>query len=167
MAAESFGIGIPGNRSIGSRERERRLDLYYRPYRNAVEAAIRHASRVGVCWHLSIHSFSPVANGVPRRAETGVLYDPRRSIEARAALALSQALSREGFRSRRNYPYRGTSDGLTTHFRRLLPAPSYAGMELEINQALLGTARQRTQFAARIARAVAEVYESGAMGSEC
>jgi hypothetical protein len=39
---------------------------------------------------------------------------------------------------RRNYPYRGTSDGLTTHCRRLLPDRAYVGLEIELNQRLLG-----------------------------
>jgi len=41
-----------------------------------------------------------------------------------------------GLRVRRNYPYRGAADGLTTHLRRQL-GPRYLGVELEINQALL------------------------------
>jgi hypothetical protein len=49
---------------------------------------------------------------------------------------LSQALPH--LRVRRNRPYRGTSDGLTTHLRRRFAAKDYAGIELELNQALLG-----------------------------
>lgn len=39
---------------------------------------------------------------------------------------------------RRNYPYLGRADGLTTHLRRALKTPRYLGIELELNQALLG-----------------------------
>jgi hypothetical protein len=35
---------------------------------------------------------------------------------------------------RLNYPYRGSSDGLTTHLRRLHRDSDYAGVELEVNQ---------------------------------
>jgi hypothetical protein len=35
---------------------------------------------------------------------------------------------------RRNYPYRGSADGLTTHLRRLHPDGRYAGVEIEVNQ---------------------------------
>src|SRR5437764_832924 len=35
---------------------------------------------------------------------------------------------------RRNYPYAGRNDGLTTAFRRRFPASRYLGIELEINQ---------------------------------
>lgn len=35
---------------------------------------------------------------------------------------------------RRNYPYAGTSDGLTAYLRLRFPADAYAGIELKINQ---------------------------------
>jgi hypothetical protein len=35
---------------------------------------------------------------------------------------------------RRNYPYRGVSDGLPTHLRRRFRERCYAGVELEVNQ---------------------------------
>ncbi len=36
-----------------------------------------------------------------------------------------------------NYPYRGASDGLTTHLRKRFHVNEYLGIELEINQELL------------------------------
>jgi hypothetical protein len=35
---------------------------------------------------------------------------------------------------RRNYPYRGWSDGLTTALRRRFAERAYVGIELEVNQ---------------------------------
>lgn len=35
---------------------------------------------------------------------------------------------------RRNYPYRGSGDGLTSYLRRRYPATRYIGVELELNQ---------------------------------
>jgi hypothetical protein len=40
-------------------------------------------------------------------------------------------------RLRRNYPYRGRSDGLTALLRRRHPDDAYAGIELEVNQAIV------------------------------
>ena len=37
-------------------------------------------------------------------------------------------------RLRRNYPYRGRSDGLTAALRRRHPDAAYVGIELEVNQ---------------------------------
>jgi hypothetical protein len=39
-------------------------------------------------------------------------------------------------RVKKNYPYRGWTDGLTTTLREQFPAKRYVGLELEVNQAL-------------------------------
>jgi hypothetical protein len=38
---------------------------------------------------------------------------------------------------RRNYPYRGAADGLTTSLRRKLNTPRYLGIEIEVNAGML------------------------------
>lgn len=86
--------------------------------------------------HLSVHSFTPVFDGVPRTADVGLLYDPRREGERRLCLAWQASLSTAApeLRVRRNYPYRGVADGLVTHLRRTLRSERYIGVELEVNQ---------------------------------
>ena len=88
--------------------------------------------------HLGIHSFTPVLNGVERDADVGILYDPSRPSEAKIAeILIKNILDREpSLRIRKNYPYLGKSDGLTTTLRQKF-GPSYAGLEIEINQKLL------------------------------
>jgi len=86
--------------------------------------------------HLGIHSFTPVFNGKVRRCDRGVLFDPARTFESDAA-SLMIELSKEGDAQliiRRNDPYRGTSDGLTTWLRTCFKDRSYAGIEIELNQ---------------------------------
>jgi predicted N-formylglutamate amidohydrolase len=65
-----------------------------------------------------------------------VLYDPARPLERALAVAWARALARELPERvvRRNDPYRGSADGLTTAMRRELPAARYVGIEIEINQ---------------------------------
>ena len=46
-------------------------------------------------------------------------------------------------RVRRNYPYAGKGDGLTSHLRRRFPQSDYVGIELEINQGIVLTAGRR------------------------
>jgi len=120
-------------------ERTRLLERYYRPHRRAVEETITRAleSHERVL-HIGVHTFTPVLKGVRRRADIGLLYDPRRPFEHAVADALVVHL---GLRApalvvRRNYPYRGWTDGLTTALRSWLPRSQYAGIELEVNQAL-------------------------------
>ena len=88
--------------------------------------------------HLGIHSFTPVLNGVERDADVGILYDPSRPAEAQIAENLIKSIKERApwLKIRKNYPYLGKSDGLTTTLRQKF-GPSYAGIEIEINQKLL------------------------------
>jgi len=127
-------------RDLDSAEQFRLLAMFYHPHRLAVEVAVRRAiRRRGRVVHVGVHTFIPVLNGKRRNADVGILYDPRRRFEADAADALVQELRARArkLRVRRNYPYRGWTDGLTTTLRSRFPTPSYAGIELEVNQALV------------------------------
>jgi predicted N-formylglutamate amidohydrolase len=116
------------------------LDRYWWPHRNnvltAVQAGVDSGSRVV---HIAVHSFTGVLNGQTRNAEIGLLYDPARPRELDLCNRWIEALREllPEFRVRRNYPYRGNADGLTTWLRRRFPDPQYAGIELELNQTLL------------------------------
>jgi hypothetical protein len=75
----------------------------------------------------------------------GLLYDPRRPAEAEFCAAWQREIKSADARLtvRRNYPYRGYADGLTTYLRKRYPDPAYAGIELEVNQKYpLGDARK-------------------------
>lgn len=119
------------------------IDNYYLPYRQKIENAIVQAqqeSRPVV--HLAAHSFTPVLKGVTRRADIGLLYDPQRQNEKHFALRWQAMLKHSAphLRVRRNYPYRGVSDSLTTALRRRYDERDYLGFEIEINQALFDQA---------------------------
>lgn len=117
--------------------RRRIFDRNYVPYREAVETALARAFERGrQLVHISSHSFTPMLDGVTRRADVGLLYDPRRENEAEFCRRWQRALRARapGWVVRRNYPYRGDSDGLTAHLRERFPASRYTGIELEINQ---------------------------------
>jgi predicted N-formylglutamate amidohydrolase len=112
------------------------LRRYYEPYRERLErrvaAAVRRGKRVV---HLSCHSFTPRLAGVERVADVGLLYDPRRPGERALCLAWQKLLARDGkLVTRRNYPYRGWGDGLTTDLRKRFSGRNYTGVELEVNQ---------------------------------
>lgn len=93
-------------------------------------------AKCGVALHLGVHTFTPVLSGSVRRADVGLLYDPSRALERSWAAAWRRAIRRRrpDLVVRRNYPYLGVSDGLTTHLRRSLGTEKYAGLELEVNQ---------------------------------
>jgi predicted N-formylglutamate amidohydrolase len=124
-------------RSLSKQDKDEIIRRYYQPYRDQVEQRVRQARQQGerVC-HLSIHSFTPSLHGEVRRADVAVLYDPRRPREKQLANQWLTAIDTHfpGLQLRRNYPYRGTADGFTTHLRRRFPATDYVGLELEVNQ---------------------------------
>ena len=122
---------------LDSEERQRVLERHYRPHRRRVEAAVRNmVEHGGVVLHLAVHSFTPVLDGEVRRADIGLLYDPSRPLEREFCCRWQRAIRQASpeLRVRRNYPYLGTADGLTTWLRRLFDADRYAGIELEVNQ---------------------------------
>ena len=124
-------------RQLGAEDKRLVLDAHYAPYRSAVESAVREAVAAGGrVLHVSSHSFTPELLGAVRTADVGLLFDPTRPAEADWARRWQVILGRvfPSWKIRRNYPYRGTADGLTTHLRRVFPDPDYAGIELEINQ---------------------------------
>jgi predicted N-formylglutamate amidohydrolase len=84
-------------------------------------------------------------DGKVRRADVGLLYHPGRRGEAdlcarwKASLA---AIAAE-LKVRRNYPYAGKGDGLTSHLRLRFARGAYVGIELEVNQNIVLVAGRR------------------------
>lgn len=117
-------------------DREELLTRYHRPWRANVLAAAKSLAKRGPLLHVSCHSFTSVWDGEERRVDIGLLFDPRRKLEKATADAWQSALqvALPDMRIRRNNPYRGTSDGVTTWLRKELPHDRYAGFEIELNQ---------------------------------
>jgi predicted N-formylglutamate amidohydrolase len=135
-------IWSPFTAKLPAAERQRILERYWWPHRNEVEAAVAAGAVSGRrVVHIAIHSFTGVLDGQQRNAEIGLLYDPIRTGEANLCKRWIEALHEllPDFRVRRNYPYRGNTDGLTTWLRRKFPDATYAGIELELNQTLLAS----------------------------
>ena len=133
-------------RSLPAETRERIVRKYYQPYRQRAEYLVRQTiAHHGKVIHLSSHSFTPQLYGVIRNADIGLLYDPAYPAEIELGLRWKSVLKRLAphLRVRRNYPYAGKNDGLTSWFRAHLPAGSYTGIELEINQRLITGNRQQ------------------------
>jgi predicted N-formylglutamate amidohydrolase len=115
---------------------------YYAPYRAEVLRIVGDAIRTGArVVHVSSHSFTPTLDGEVRRADVGLLYDPARVAERELCVRWQRALAERApsLRVRRNYPYRGQNDGLTTFLRRRFDGDRYVGVEIEVNQRLCGT----------------------------
>ena len=107
---------------------------YWTEYRAAIEKFVKANAKKEII-HLGIHSFTPELNGKVRNTDIGILYDPSRPKECELAQVIKAEIKRlhPEMKVRFNYPYKGTSDGLTTTLRKKI-GPHYAGLEIEINQ---------------------------------
>ncbi len=147
----------PITRTLSPEERQRILDQCYMPHRAAVESELAAVIQRGApVLHVGFHSFTPVMEGEVRRTGIGILYDPSRAFEKQCALTIRDALRdlAPGWRIHLNAPYRGTADGLVTHLRKRWPDEQYGGIELEVNQNLLGTKPQQQRVADCLSRAL-------------
>ena len=119
------------------------VEQHYQPYRAHVERLVRQSlARGRRVIHISSHSFTPELDDKLRLADVGLLYHPGRHGEAElcARWKASLAALAPGLRVRRNYPYAGKGDGLTSHLRLRFPSNAYVGIELEINQRIVRSA---------------------------
>jgi predicted N-formylglutamate amidohydrolase len=122
------------------------VQRYYGPYRAQVESLVRQSvARGRRVIHISSHSFTPVLDGKVRRADVGLLYHPGRrgEVELCARWKASLAEISPTLTVRRNYPYAGKGDGLTSHLRQSLAPSAYVGIELEVNQRIVMQAGRR------------------------
>ena len=159
VSSTTSRLVIDLNRSIGHRQlysaatravppavRAQIVAQCYAPYRVQVERLVRASvSRGRRVIHISSHSFTPVLDGRVRRADVGLLYHPDRPGEAQLCARWKAALADlvPGIRVRRNYPYAGRGDGLTSHLRLRFAPRAYVGIELEINQRIVHAADRR------------------------
>jgi predicted N-formylglutamate amidohydrolase len=117
--------------------RDHVLAQHYTPYRTRVEDLVRQSVEQGRrVVHVSSHSFTPVLDGRVRGADVGLLFDPGRpgELDLCARWKAAFANTAPGLRVRRNHPYAGRDDGLTSSLRRLFAPTAYLGIELELNQ---------------------------------
>lgn len=119
---------------LSNHEKEQLLREYYLPYRSNVESVIQHHPKPVI--HLSIHSFTPVWDGVIRNVDIGLLFDPARKNETEFCAHLHDRLQEQNptLKIKLNEPYKGTDDGFTTYLRTQFRNEGYLGVEIEINQ---------------------------------
>jgi len=160
-AAHNPRIWSRFTRTLPKAERAAILARYWWPHRSKVEAAVAEATRRARVVHVAVHSFTPELEGHVRNADVGLLYDSRRPREASLCRRWGAILARVApeLRVRYNYPYRGNTDGLGTWLRKRHPAARYLGIEIEINQGLVGTRGWRS-FQNSIATSLGELMYS-------
>ncbi len=154
-------------RSIAPEVRRQIVRRCYLPYRIKVEAIVRNAIAEGRrAIHISSHTFTPELAGEVRKADIGLLYNPLRAGEVKLCMRWQASLkaSAPELKVRRNYPYAGKADGLTSHLRRCFPPGAYIGVELEINQKHVTRERAWRELRASLIEALRNALPLGFSG---
>lgn len=98
------GVIIQGNRNLRQSDKDRRAGDIYWPYHAAIDAEVQRLTQLGEAPVMfSIHSFTPVLNGVSRPWEIGVLWDADRPTAKVVIAGFEQA----GYYVGDNEPYSG------------------------------------------------------------
>lgn len=98
------GILVPGNRNLRPADKEARIAAIYRPYHKAIDQQIDRLKTIGPPpAFISVHSFTPVMNGVPRAWQVGVLWDK----DEQLAQIFIEEFRAAGFLTGDNEPYSG------------------------------------------------------------
>ncbi len=130
MPARSEIYDIPGNLNLGNDDRIFRIQNIYEPFQDCLEKAAARSSAL-----ITIHSFTPVYNGISRDVEIGVLHDQD------AALAEAMMMSCREFTNhvvKRNEPY-GPEHGVTHTLKKHGLENAIPNVMIEIRNDLIET----------------------------
>lgn len=147
MPDRSDGTRIGGNEALDAAGRAARISAIHQPYHAAIAATLdarQAAGRETIV--LSLHSFTPVMDGVARPWEVGVLHWNGRDDFAHA---LRDALAQErGLVVGDNVPYAMDATDYTVPFHVFARGLRYA--EIEVRQDLLGDRAAQEDWARRL-----------------
>jgi predicted N-formylglutamate amidohydrolase len=142
------GTVVPANYPLPAGERQRRLENFYRPYHDAVAAMIASvAAATGAApFIFSVHSFTPVMQGIVRPWHVGVLWD----LDDRAPRPLIDMLKEDAtLIVGDNEPYDGALRGDTMYRHAIVNG--FAHALVEIRQDLVADEAGAQAWAGRLA----------------
>ncbi|QDZ00040.1 N-formylglutamate amidohydrolase [Nitratireductor mangrovi] len=142
------GTVITGNYPMSRKERERRLERFYRPYHDAVGAMIASVAAASkrAPFIVSVHSFTPAMQGRARPWHVGILWDS----DDRAVRPMLEAFADEpDLVIGDNEPYDGALRG-DTMFRHAI-VNGYAHILIELRQDLIASEVDAASWADRLA----------------
>ncbi|WP_341211127.1 N-formylglutamate amidohydrolase [uncultured Limimaricola sp.] len=140
MPTQSERIRVPGNAGLDAQARADRVRSYYEPFR-ADLARMLTTRRAPVI--VTLHSFTPVFDGVRREVEIGVLHDS----DARLADAMLGVAAVQGrWNVQRNAPY-GPQDGVTHTLKEHALPGGHLNVMIEIRNDLIESDDQQASMA--------------------
>lgn len=135
---------IPGNVGLSNSDRAERAERFYQPFRAALKETLDSGiQKIAV---ISVHSFTPVFHGKPRKLELGILHDE----DTRLADALLSVIRQEGsLNARSNDPY-GPEDGVTYTLNEHARPRDLLNAMFEIRNDLIADDRGQQAMAERL-----------------
>lgn len=143
---EVDGTIVPGNLGLGEADRDRRVELFHQPYHRAIAGKLEEM-RVGGCLPtvVSIHSFTPVMNGMARPWQIGILS----GLDQRLSRHMIAYLRAEGLVVGDNEPYSGSGlYGYTVH--QHAESAGLPNATVELRQDLVDTPEGVAEWAERL-----------------
>jgi len=154
IPARSEIYHIPGNADLSPDHRAERVAQVYRPFEEAIDAQVQTYRR-SLEMMVTVHSFTPVFNGVAREVELGILHgiDPRFAEEMMACAEMAAP-----FVVRLNEPY-AASDGVAHTLDLHGTRNGLANVMIEIRNDLIATDAQQAAMAERLAAWITQVMD--------
>lgn len=148
---------IPGNRGLSAGGRAQRVDGVFRPFSDALAHQIK-AHRASLQAMVTVHSFTPVYDGVARAVDLGILHGQ----DARLAHAMmDQPPHGVPYDIRLNAPY-GPSDGVAHTLDTHGTGNGLRNVMIEIRNDLIATAEAQEAMGALLAGWIEAVLASEA-----
>ena len=152
---------IPSNRGLTAAERAERVEHCYQPFLTLLEASVERTiarAEGGVAPAIvTIHTFTPVFDGVRREVDLGVLHGSDATLAERL---LAIAERDPALRTRRNAPY-GPEDGVLHTVEQQAVARGLPGVMLEVRNDLVDTPDGVTDVGDRLSRWLSEAVALG------
>lgn len=153
MPARTERIEVPGNRNLTDADRAARVAEVYKPFHAEVSRVLDGFERFPVM--VTVHSFTPVWNGVPRATEVGLLHDadPTLAVDMLAAAGAAP-------RVELNMPY-SAADGVTHTLRKHANARGLRNVMIEVRNDLLADDAGVERIAAALASMLTAALAQG------
>ena len=149
------GVIVPGNRNLRAADKAFRSDAIYWPYHRAIDEQLQRLKVVGPPpAFVSVHSFTPVLNGVSRQWQVGVLWDT----DTRLSDLFLDDFRAAGYEVGDNEPYSGKApQDFTIDHHAQDPGLPHVG--IEIRQDLIDDEAGVSAIAAVMHRIVESIPE--------
>ena len=146
VPVRSGGFAIPGNEGLSSTDVSGRQQAYSEPFHECVSAALDEAGPSAAL--VTVHSFTPLLNGLRRRLDVGVIHDEDETL-AQALMACAEEMA--GSDVRLNEPY-CADDGVTHTLRKHGVARELPNVMIEVRNDHLSSAVDVRVWGERLSR---------------